>query len=358
MPYVDVLIANASNQTPLRAHYEFGDETLEQIIRKVLPDVMPHNTEIVIDDEVIQDWATSIATCLLLGEQILIYIQPHVRVNVRRPATGELHRFLLPSHMGVNDLETILRAQNLFRRGDRLIYSDLNSFNLNTLTDGADNIVKVSIETGGPNYFDDPNIATDGGTFSFVDVSSENGPVKMEFNNKAPDWRICKKGLCLEGPCTNEKCKAFNQMVVMNMGVVATYQMHMPSNATKCPMCETHVEPETCAFNNCEWRYFGLKKLPKGPSKRVKGDWAKAGDNYYRFDPELSGVADWLSLAFECRESKTRAVTKQCGIKQTELSRLVVQKMKTNDFEELKHCNICYDEFNELDKKAIELPCK
>ena len=51
----------------------------------------------------------------------------------------------------------------------------------------------------------------------FTDITQE--AKKYEWNKSAPDWRIAHKGLCLEGRCQNEQCKAFNKMVVINMGV-------------------------------------------------------------------------------------------------------------------------------------------
>ena len=56
-----------------------------------------------------------------------------------------------------------------------------------------------------------------GGANMFTDITQE--AKKYEWNKSAPDWRIAHKGLCLEGRCKNEKCKAFNKMVVINMGV-------------------------------------------------------------------------------------------------------------------------------------------
>jgi len=51
----------------------------------------------------------------------------------------------------------------------------------------------------------------------FANLSQE--PKIFEWSKNAPDWRIAKMGLCLEGKCTNKQCKAYNSTVIINMGV-------------------------------------------------------------------------------------------------------------------------------------------
>ena len=110
---------------------------------------------------------------------------------------------------------------------------------------------------------------------------------------------MVRSGLCLEGKCTNSKCKANGQMVIMNMAVPICYQLNMPSRKpTECPICHTYVQPVTCAFNNCMWRYLGIKQTSKGP-ERCKSEWANAGDSYHRFDE--SSQAKWASLVLETK---------------------------------------------------------
>ena len=53
---------------------------------------------------------------------------------------------------------------------------------------------------------------------NFADVSNKKGKYKQKFSNSAPDWRVCKPGLCLHGKCTNKSCKAYGREVIMPMG--------------------------------------------------------------------------------------------------------------------------------------------
>jgi len=48
---------------------------------------------------------------------------------------------------------------------------------------------------------------------NFADLSKEGN--KLEWNKDAPDYRRASAGLCLEGKCTNSKCKAYDKMVLI-----------------------------------------------------------------------------------------------------------------------------------------------
>ena len=139
----------------------------------------------------------------------------------------------------------------------------------------------------------------------FVDVSSEKGPQKIQFSENAPDWRRARSGLCLEGLCNNKKCEAYSQYVIMNMGSVC-YDIGLPNDKTKCPICDEYVKPITCAFNNCKFRYVGIKNTPNGLD-RVRSDWKECDNNYYRFDPGEHGTADWSRIVLECQDRESNA---------------------------------------------------
>ena len=55
-------------------------------------------------------------------------------------------------------------------------------------------------------------------TKQFADVSDTSGLTDDKFLDHAPDWRIAEPGLCLEGECTNRRCKAHGEMVILNHG--------------------------------------------------------------------------------------------------------------------------------------------
>jgi hypothetical protein len=139
-----------------------------------------------------------------------------------------------------------------------------------------------------------------GGGYCFADLSQQ--PQKFEWSKNAPDWRIAKMGLCLEGKCTNEKCEAYNSTVIINMGVPVIFKLGLPSakQPTNCPICQKYVKPITCAFNNCEYRYIAIKETINGLEK-VKSDWKNIDNSYHRFDENKK--ADYSSLVIETRNS-------------------------------------------------------
>ena len=88
----------------------------------------------------------------------------------------------------------------------------------------------------------------------------------------------------------------------MNMGTNICYDIGLPNDKTKCPICDEYAKPITCAFNNCKFRYVGIKITSNG-LERVKGDWIECDDNYYRFDAKEHGTADWSRLVLECKDN-------------------------------------------------------
>jgi ubiquitin len=95
---------------------------------------------------------------------------------------------------------------------------------------------------------------------TFVDMSNEAGLQRRKFSKSAPKWRKAADGLNLEGLCTNSNCEAHEQMVIMRIGM-GVFDVLLDSNAktTRCPLCAKFVQPLTCAFSNCEWKWTGLK---------------------------------------------------------------------------------------------------
>jgi hypothetical protein len=59
----------------------------------------------------------------------------------------------------------------------------------------------------------------------FSDVTKE--PKIFEWSKSAPDWRVVRTGLCLEGRCQNNKCKAYKNMVIINVGAPVIFKLGM-----------------------------------------------------------------------------------------------------------------------------------
>ncbi|CAF1051853.1 unnamed protein product [Brachionus calyciflorus] len=167
------------------------------------------------------------------------------------------------------------------------------------------------------------------GVIGFPDVGGIGFPAMKEH---LEDWRIAKAGLCLEGKCENSECLAFNEMVIMNMGVPYIHHVGMIFNKkeTKCPQCESYVKAITCSFNNCKWRYSGILVTKDGPV-RVRSDWKIVENEYYKFSDDENSKVDWYSLTIE--------------------TNLPDNHIKINNELTQDICAICYDVFHDVAKK-------
>lgn len=134
----------------------------------------------------------------------------------------------------------------------------------------------------------------------FVDVTASDSLKCIQWSQTAPPWRRARQGLCLEGRCTNRKCNASDKKVIMSMGYTK-FDLLSDSNAntTKCPVCKEYVSPTTCAFNNCWWRYEGLKDNKNKPPESCSNAWTWADDAYRRFDEETGENISWRRLILE-----------------------------------------------------------
>ncbi|CAF3691641.1 unnamed protein product [Rotaria sp. Silwood1] len=119
----------------------------------------------------------------------------------------------------------------------------------------------------------------------------------------ASRWRLAGRGLCLEGICENPKCEANGHQVVMTIGYrVFDIVADTDATTTQCPICKNYVEPTTCGFNNCWWRYEGKKKDQQGKGKapiKCSSDWQHADDAYHYFDQQTHPIVTWTQLKIE-----------------------------------------------------------
>lgn len=111
-----------------------------------------------------------------------------------------------------------------------------------------------------------------GGAHSFVDLSNNDGLIKIKPSKDGPVWRTVQNGLNLEGFCKN--CK--NDVICpYNEN---TFDFDQDLNKCKCPTCNTVFIPETCGFLYCWWKYTAV--LPNG--KEISSKWKKTDG--YLFD--------------------------------------------------------------------------
>ena len=142
----------------------------------------------------------------------------------------------------------------------------------------------------------------------FIDVSDKQGLKRIEFSNEAPPWRISIRGLCLEGYCKNEKCEAHNHRVIIRIGY-KRFDLLVDSNETTtvCPMCRKYVDPITCGFNNCWWRFEGIKQdetCPGAPPRKCSSSWERADNAYHCFEESDGQLVVWRQLILEAVENK------------------------------------------------------
>ena len=105
-----------------------------------------------------------------------------------------------------------------------------------------------------------------GDALSFVDI--KKGLVNGKWSDCAPDWRICKAGLCLYARCENWKCKAYRQEVIVNKGYT-TFDLRYDKTSNYCPMCNTTVIPHSFSVNRC--RYKIIAEYKDGDHRQLYG---------------------------------------------------------------------------------------
>lgn len=140
----------------------------------------------------------------------------------------------------------------------------------------------------------------------FVDLNNTQGLKKQIWPTSAPKWRMASRGLCLEGRCKTKGCKAFNHSVIIPIGYKRLDILNDVNGKTsQCPVCYKFVEPSTCGFNNCWWRYQGKKQNEEGEEpQECSSDWRFANDAYHYFDQQTSGLVYWRQLIIETVKDK------------------------------------------------------
>jgi hypothetical protein len=105
----------------------------------------------------------------------------------------------------------------------------------------------------------------------FVDVeNSRTENFQLSNDNSVPVYRMCDPGINFVGDCSNNKCKAFNQMVVCPMGYG---DFDLMVRRVKCPACKSDFDVVNCGFVRSWWKLCGIKT----DEKVVNKDWILAG---------------------------------------------------------------------------------
>ena len=134
-----------------------------------------------------------------------------------------------------------------------------------------------------------------------ADISNEKGLVQKNYGKNANKWNKIRKGLNVSAICKNESCEAFNKEVDCMIGM-GEFDLVRNADEIKCPMCSKEIEgdPTTCVFCECEYQIEGKKKI-KGETTYVNTPWKRVEKDYEYYDPDKSGVVNWLMLIIKTR---------------------------------------------------------
>ena len=139
-----------------------------------------------------------------------------------------------------------------------------------------------------------------GGGIRMADISNKEGLVQGNFSENAKEWHIITNGLNVSGICNNSQCRAYKKSVDCQIGF-GTFDLVRDADRIKCPICEEEIEPTTCCFSRCQYKFEGKKKV-NGKTEKVKSDWKRVEKDYEYYDPNKSGIVNWLMLIIETKK--------------------------------------------------------
>ena len=151
-------------------------------------------------------------------------------------------------------------------------------------------------------FISNPRVTANGGPIfgiSMADISNKKGLVKGNFNKDAKNWNIIVSGLNVSGICNNNRCKAYKKLVDCQIGL-GTFDLVRDADRIKCPMCKKEMEPKTCCFSECQYKIEGKKKS-NGKTESVKTKWKRVEKDYEYYDPNKSGIVNWLMLIIQTK---------------------------------------------------------
>ena len=232
-------------------------------------------------------------------------------VSISSDASGKTLRKIIEKKMGIPAYSFWLNC------GGKPVNDRRLSDNGN-IRDGCKIILMPSLCGGGASVIPSSCAVPSPGV-RFADIAEKSSPKVIKWSKVAPAWRKAKPGLCLEGKCTNKKCKAYKCPVIMNLGY-REFDFINESNMCMCPLCNEAVEATICAFNNCLWKIIARKYITHKHPEKIETEWKEVGDEYHRFSPEKHGMANFLDLIILCKP-EDHPICFACGqiIEQDEL---------------------------------------
>ena len=134
-----------------------------------------------------------------------------------------------------------------------------------------------------------------GGGNYIMDITKKDKRVQQDFAKTAPLWRIAKHGLGFMGICETSSCPAYSEHVLYNHGLQEFCLEDIKSAC--CPKCENAIVPKRMLFNNCTWRFEGIKSDAK--EQLIKTEWENIGNHIIYYDQDLTGSILWETLKIE-----------------------------------------------------------
>ena len=131
-----------------------------------------------------------------------------------------------------------------------------------------DNDIFSDIGIGDKDIIEAHPSARGGGGVNMADISNKRGLVEGNFSKNAPEWNIITTGLNVTGICKNDQCRACNNEVDCRIGL-GTFDLVRDADRIKCPICKEEMEPLTCCFSKCQYKFEGKKKS-NGKTEYVK----------------------------------------------------------------------------------------
>lgn len=79
-------------------------------------------------------------------------------------------------------------------------------------------------------------------------------------------WRVKRHGFNIEGLCRNNQCSAYNQRVIINLGIGEfDFARILLERKNCCPECKDRIHPTKYALIRCQWRYvqhYTIEEFP------------------------------------------------------------------------------------------------
>lgn len=185
-------------------------------------------------------------------------------------------------------------------------------------------------------------------SINFVDIS-KNSYEDKAFSDFAPCWRVCDKGLNIEGICLNKSCQAYNKQVICPFPNKSVFDLILDVYLIECPICKLFFEPLTCGFTKCEYTWCGIKVNKDGSLENFRvQNWTNIGHKYRYFNPITSGSVKWKQLKILIKPShkETDAQNSFCGLcgKIYSNDRFIRSDEASKEKIDKKSCNHLYHE--------------